>query len=87
MPQTDLKKARARAAKLGVVVRPSVLKGKKLDVYDPMGRKLASIGDIRYEDFLQHNDKQRQANYKSRHGKTRGRVGSPSYYADKILWT
>ena len=47
MPQTDLKKARARAAKLGVVVRPSVLKGKKLDVYDPMGRKLASIGDIR----------------------------------------
>ena len=86
MPQTNLTKARANAKKLGVTVKPSTQKGKKLDVFKD-GRKVATIGDIRYEDFLQHNDKQRQANYKSRHGKTRGRVGSPSYYADKILWT
>ena len=86
MPQTDLKKARARAAKLGVVVRPSVLKGKKLDVYDPMGRKLASIGDLKYEDFLQHNDHERRRLYKARHQKNRSIVGSPGYFADQILW-
>ena len=86
MPQTNLAKARANAKKLGVTIKPSTQKGKKLDVYKD-GAKVASIGDIRYEDFLQHNDKQRQANYKSRHNKPRGRVGCPSYYADKILWT
>ena len=86
MPQTDLKKARARAAKLGVVVRPSVVKGKKLDVLDPMGRKLASIGDIRYEDYLQHGDPERRRLYKLRHQKNRSIVGSPGYFADQILW-
>ena len=86
MPQTNLAKARANAKKVGVRVKPSTQKGKKLDVYKG-GEKVASIGDIRYEDFLQHNDKQRQANYKSRHSKTRGRVESASYYADKILWS
>ena len=86
MPQTNSAKARANAKKVGVRVKPSTQKGKKLDVYKG-GEKVASIGDIRYEDFLQHNDKQRQANYKSRHSKTRGRVGSASYYADKILWS
>ena len=86
MPQTNLKKARARAAKLGVVVRPSIVKGKKLDVLDPRGRKLASIGDIRYEDFLQHGDHERRRLYKARHQKNRSIVGSPGYFADQILW-
>ena len=86
MPQTNLKKARARAAKLGVVVRPSIVKGKKLDVFDPSGRKLASIGDIKYEDFLQHGDHERRRLYKVRHQKNRSIVGSPGYFADQILW-
>ena len=86
MPQTDLKKARARAAKLGVIVRPSVLKGKKLDVFDPRGRKLASIGDIRYEDFLQHGDPERRRRYKQRHQKNRSVKGTPGDFADQILW-
>ena len=64
MPQTNLAKARANAKKLGVTVKPSTHKSKKLDVFKE-GTKVATIGDIRYEDFLQHNDKQRQANYKS----------------------
>jgi hypothetical protein len=86
MPQTNLSKARANAKKLGVTIKPSTHKGKKLDVFrDDV--KVASIGDLRYEDFLQHGDKQRQANYKSRHSNTRHKVGSPSYYADKILWS
>ncbi len=34
---------------------------------------------------LEHAKARRKA-YKSRHQKTRVKVGTPSYYADKILW-
>ena len=86
MPQTDLKKASARAAKLGVTVRPSTRKRKKLDVYDSAGKRVASIGDVRYSDFLQHGDPERRRRYKLRHEKNRHVKGKPGYYADKILW-
>ncbi len=86
MPQTDLKKARAKASKLGVEVRKSTRKGKKLDVYDPRGKFLHAIGDLRYSDFLQHNDEKRRDRYKTRHNKHRHIKGSASYYADQILW-
>ena len=86
MPQTDLKKASARAAKLGVTVRPSTRKHKKLDVYDSAGNRVASIGDVRYSDFLQHGDPERRRRYKLRHEKNRHVKGKPGYYADKILW-
>ena len=66
MPQTDLRKARARAAKLGVSVRPSTVKNKKLAVYKD-GHKLVDIGDRRYSDFLQHGDEERRRRYKTRH--------------------
>ena len=86
MPQTDLVKAKARASALGVVVKASALKQKKLDVYSKDGKKLASIGDKRYSDFLQHGDKERRRLYKVRHQKNRTVKGTPGYYADKILW-
>ena len=86
MTQTDLKKAKANAAKIGVSVRPSKLKNKKLDVFDKKGEKVASIGHTDFQDFLTHNDKKRQANYLARHAKTRAIKGSPSYYAAEILW-
>lgn len=86
MPQTNLTKAQANAKKIGVIVKASNVKNKKLDVFKD-GKKLASIGDIRYEDFLTHNDEKRKENYLKRHEKTRMKVGSPSYYAWKILWT
>ena len=58
MPQTKLAKARRNAAKLhGVTVKESTVKHKKLDVFKD-GNKLASIGDIRYSDLLQHGDKE-----------------------------
>ena len=85
MPQTDLKKARVRAAALGVEIRPSRRKLKKLDVYKD-GKKVASIGDLRYSDYLQHGDETRRAAYKSRHEKNRHVLGSAGYYADQILW-
>ena len=86
MPQTNLTKARRNASKIGVTVKPSTVKGKKLDVFKN-GDKVASIGDIRYEDYLTHKNKERQKNYKARHENTRKKVGSASYFADKILWS
>ena len=86
MPQTNLKKAQARARELGVTVMPSTRKHKKLDVYDSEGRKVASIGHLGYSDFLQHGDPERRRMYKKRHEKNRHKVGTPGFYADKILW-
>ena len=86
MPQTNLMEARRRAKLLGVYVRPSARKNKKLDVYDKDGKFLTSIGDIRYEDYLTHKDPERRRRYKLRHEKHRHTPGTASYYADKILW-
>jgi hypothetical protein len=36
----------AQAKKLGVTIKPSVLKGKKIDVFNRQGEKLASIGAL-----------------------------------------
>ena len=53
MPQTNLVKARRKAASIGVTIKPSTRKNKKLDVYKD-GEKVASIGDLRYSDFNLH---------------------------------
>jgi len=81
-----LAKARRKASRIGVRVKPSTRKGKKIDVFNKEGKKVGSIGAVGYEDFNMHKDRQRRKNYKSRHGKYRNRVGTNSYYADKILW-
>lgn len=83
---------RARAKRIGVTIKPSKVKGKKLDVFKG-DKKVASIGALGMSDYetfkrekgLEFANKRRKA-YKARHGKTRTKVGSPSYYADKILW-
>jgi len=85
MPQTNLSKARDKAKKIGVSVRPSEQKGKKLDVYKN-GNKVATIGDLAYEDYNTTGDKERRRLYKIRHEKNRHKRGTPSYYADQILW-
>ena len=85
MPQTNLVKARARAKKLDVTVKPSTSKYKKLDVFKD-GIKVASIGDLRYSDYLQHGDAERRKRYKTRHQKNRIVKDSAGYYADRILW-
>ena len=85
MPQTNLAIARRKAKAIGVSVKPSTNKKKKLDVFKN-NKKVASIGAIDYEDYNIHKDKQRRKRYKARHEKYRHNVGTPSYYADKILW-
>jgi len=85
MPQTNISEARRKAAAIGVTVKPSTLKNKKLDVYKD-GNKVASIGDVRYSDFNLHKDEERRRRYKQRHEAHRHKKGTASYYADKILW-
>ena len=85
MPQTNITKAKERAKSLGVTVKASTRKHKKLDVFKN-GIYQTSIGDIRYSDFLQHGDEERRKRYKQRHEKHRHEKGSASFYADRILW-
>ena len=84
--QTNLQKAKHNARKLGVTVRASTRKNKKLDVLLD-GKLLHSIGDTRYADYLTHGDEERQRLYKRRHDKHRHKVGSASWYSDQILWS
>lgn len=88
MPQltpAQIQEANKKAKKIKVSVKRSTKSSKKLDVMKG-GVRVASIGDVRYSDFIQHGDPERRRRYKLRHQKYRNKVGTPSYYADKILW-
>jgi len=81
-----------RAKELGVVVKPSTNKKKKIDVFRK-GEKIASIGGAGYKDYptyLLNDGKQiadkRRALYKIRHDKDRKVIGTAGYYADQLLW-
>ena len=82
-----------QAKKLGVVIKPSKVKGKKIDVFNKKGDKLASVGAIGYADYPTYKQTkgkkyadERRKLYKIRHQKNRNKRGTPSYYADKLLW-
>jgi hypothetical protein len=84
----------AQAKKLGVTIKPSNLKGKKIDVFNRQGEKLASIGALGmgdYPTFMQTKGKEfadiRRKAYKSRHAKDRIVRGTAGFYADRILWS
>jgi len=86
-------RTREKAKALGVSVQPSKKKNKKIDVIKA-GKIVASVGDSQYKDFhiYKREDGIAKANerkrlYKVRHQKTRVKTGTPSYYADKLLWT
>jgi len=80
-----------QAKRLGVQIRPSKNKTKKIDVYKGK-KKIASIGAIGYNDyptFMKKNRAlatRRRKAYKTRHEYDRHKKGTPGYYADKILW-
>jgi hypothetical protein len=88
---------RSRAKSLGVTVRQSRTKGKKIDVLKN-GVKVAAVGALGYADyptFMQMENagsipkgtaKRRRLAYKSRHAKDRKVRGSAGYYADQLLW-
>ena len=93
MPYRITSYTKNQAKKLGVTVKPSTVKGKKIDVFNKKGEKLASVGAIGYGDyptFMREKGKEyadsRRELYKMRHQKDRHKSGTPGYYADKLLW-
>jgi hypothetical protein len=86
-----------QAKKLGVEVKPSKVKGKKIDVFKN-GEKVASVGALGMNDYPTYLEKERNGvvaegtakrrrkAYKMRHEKDRHIRGSKGFYADKLLW-
>lgn len=82
-----------KAKLLGVVIKPSTVSGKKIDVFDKKGNKLCSIGDKNYDDFPTFKIKegimvaeQHKKAYHQRHAKDSKVKGSAGWYAARILW-
>ena len=87
-------KQRANAKRLGVTIKPSTNKKKKIDVHDKKNdKKIASIGATGFKDYAtyikekgkEYADKRRAA-YRARHKGEQLKIGSPGYYAWFILW-
>ena len=91
-----------QAKRLGVTVKPSTDKTKKIDVFKLVGKgknktmkKLASVGAANmfdYPTYLRNKTtgikyaKNRRRLYKIRHERDRHVKGSRGYYADRLLW-
>lgn len=86
------KHSQEQARKLGVEIRPSKKKNKKIDVIKN-GKVVATIGDNRYDDygtFLEKNGlvfaNERRRLYRIRHFGEEKKIGSAGYFSWKILW-
>jgi hypothetical protein len=85
--------SKEQAKKLNVIIKPSKNKGKKIDVFNADGKKLASIGDLNYLDYgsylttkgKAYADKRRKI-YRVRHANDINVINTPGYYSGKILW-
>jgi hypothetical protein len=85
-----------KAKTLGVIVKPSTNKTKKIDVFKKRGniqKKVASVGANGMNDYPTYIQKRglayaktRRRLYRQRHEKDRHVRGSAGYYADKLLW-
>lgn len=82
-----------KAKKIGVKVKPSTNKTKKIDVFNKQGKKIASVGANGMNDFptfMQKNGliyaKTRRKLYKNRHEKDRHIKWSNGWLADQLLW-
>ena len=87
---TDYSKNRAKM--LGVEIKPSKNKNKKIDVYKN-GDKIASIGSIKNLDFPNHILKngleyanQKKKLYRLRHKNDINNKSGNGYWANNILW-
>jgi hypothetical protein len=81
-----------QAKSIGVTVKPSTTKGKKIDVFKD-GKKIASVGALGYNDYptfikekgLEYANNRRKL-YKQRHETDRHEKWSRGWLADKLLW-
>ena len=81
-----------KAKKLGLEVKPSTNKTKKIDVYKN-GKKIAAVGAAGMNDFPTYIEKKgltyaktRRRLYKMRHEKDRHIKWSHGWLADQLLW-
>lgn len=84
--------SKIKAKQLGVQIKPSTRKDKKIDVFKN-NQKVASIGARGYKDFPTYKKEkglafaeERRRLYKIRHDDDRHKKGTAGFYADKILW-
>ena len=87
---TDYSKNRAKM--LGVEIKPSKTKNKKIDVYKN-GDKIASIGSIKNLDYPNHILKngldyanQKRKLYRKRHKNDINNKSGNGFWANAILW-
>jgi hypothetical protein len=63
---------------------------KKYKIFDPVHNKWVRFGQLGYQDFTKHRDKQRRSNYLTRTASMRGNWKSNPYSANNlsrhILW-
>jgi hypothetical protein len=88
-----LKVINNNAKKLGVTIKKSSNKGKKFDVFDKQGNKIAAIGAKGYNDYHIYHDKmgkvyanKKRESYLARHKKDINNKNGAGFYAAKILW-
>jgi hypothetical protein len=87
-----IKPQQKKAAKeLGVTIKPSEVKGKKIAVFKN-GEKVADIGALGYGDYWTYYEKDiyfaaaKRNAYQARHKGEQNKIGSPGYYSWYILW-
>jgi hypothetical protein len=81
-----------QAKKLGVTLKPSTKKNKKIDVFKG-NDKVASIGSLGMNDYPTYLEEygkdfaqNRRRLYRIRHNKNIYKKDSPGFYASRILW-
>ena len=90
---------RTQARRLGYTVAPSKVDGKKLDVFDKNGKKIASIGAKGYWDYASYLEAEqggkfpkgyaasKREQYRARHSKEASQPkNTAGYLAYFILW-
>ena len=92
MRYTITKYTYKQAKKLGLEVKPSTNKTKKIDIYKK-GKKIASVGANGMNDYPTYMKlkgvkyaKTRRRLYKIRHDKDRHEKWTNGWLADKLLW-
>lgn len=78
--------SRKQARLYGVEIRPSVVKGKKIDVFNKNGVKVASIGNINFKDYGTYLVEKGKAYADERRRLYRIRHRGENNYSLKILW-
>jgi len=82
-----------KAKELNVIIAPSKNPRKKIDVFKENGKFLCSVGAYGmgdYPSYMQQKGKQfadeRRRLYRVRHKNDINKIGTPGYYAGKLLW-